>query len=99
MKAIQGDGGSELKAELEAEYEARGIDLWVLPPKSPELNGCIERTNGTWRCEFHGCWEVDYDDLVKVNRCIDAFADDFNTFRPHWSLEGLTPEQNLKAAA
>ena len=99
VKAIQVDGGSELKAEFEAECEARSIDLWVLPPKSPELNGCVERTNGTWRYEFHGCWEVDYEDLVKVNRCIDAFADAFNTLRPHWSLGGLTPKQNLRTAA
>ena len=48
-EAIQIDGGSEFKAEFETECEARGFDLWVLPPKSPELNGCVERTNGTWR--------------------------------------------------
>ena len=34
-----------------------------------------------------------------MNRCIDAFADDFNTFRPHGSLGGLIPEQNFKTAA
>ena len=41
-EAIQIDGGSEFNADC----EARGIDLWVLPPRSPELNGCVERTNG-----------------------------------------------------
>ena len=59
----------------------------------------LERTNGTWCYEFHGCWEIDYEDLASVNRCIDAFADDFNPFRPHGSLGGLTPEQHLKTAA
>ena len=39
VKAVQVDGGSEFKAEC----EARGIDLWILPPKSPKLNGCVER--------------------------------------------------------
>ena len=90
VKAIQIDGGSELKAEFDAECEARGIDLWILPPKSPELNGCVERTNGTWRCEFHGCWEIEYEDIVKVNRCIEAFTDAFNRIWPHGSLGGLT---------
>ena len=79
--AIQINGGSEFKAEFEAGCEARGIYLWVLPPKSPELNGCVERTNGMWRCEFHGYWEIDCENLVKVSRCIDAFADDFNRIR------------------
>ena len=54
-EAIQIDGGSEFKAEFKAECEARSIELWVLPPRPPELNGCVERTNGTWRYEFHGC--------------------------------------------
>ena len=88
IEAIQVDGGSEFKVEFEAECEARGIDLWVLPPKSPDLNGCVERTNGMRRYEFHGLWGIDYQDLVKMNRCIDAF----NTFRPHLSLGGLTSD-------
>ena len=93
--AIQVNGGSEFKAE----FEARGINLWVLPPKSPELNGSVERSNGTWRCEFRGYQEIDYENLVKVSHCIDAFADDFNRIRPHGSLGGLTPEQKLNTAA
>ena len=68
VKPIQVDGGSEFKAE----YEAKGIDLWGLPPKSPELTGCVERTNGNWSYEFHGCWDLDHENLVKMNRCVDA---------------------------
>ena len=55
VKAVQVDGGSEFKAEC----ETKGIDFWILPPKSPELNGCNELTNGTSRCEYRGCWEID----------------------------------------
>ena len=65
----------------------------------PELNGCVERTKWTWRYEFHGCRDLDYKDLVKLNRCIDAFAEDFNRVRLHGSLGGLNPERNLKIAA
>ena len=98
VKAIQVDGGSEFKAEFERECQKRGIELWVLPPRSPKLNGNVERTVGTWRCEFHGCWEIP-DDLAKINRLVDAFADEFNRVRPHRSLDCKTPEEFLRAAS
>ena len=97
VKAIQVDGGSEFKAEFERECEKRGINLWVLPPRSPKLNGNVERTVGTWRYEFHGCWEIP-DDIDRINLLIDAFADEFNRVRPHRSLNCKTPEAFLRAA-
>ncbi len=53
IHAIQIDGGSELKAEFESACQRRGIELFKLPPRSPELNGHVERNNGTWRYEFN----------------------------------------------
>ena len=70
-----------------------------MPPRSLELNGRVERTNGTWRCEFHGCREIECEDLVKLNRCIDAFADGFNGILSYGSLGCLMPKQKLKIAA
>ena len=64
-------------------------------PGSPELNGCVERNNGAWRYEFYATWDLDTDDLDDVNRWIDAFADEFNTFRPHNALDGQTPAEYL----
>ena len=63
-----------------------------------QLNGCVEPTEGTWRYEFHCFCEIDCENLVKVNRCIDAFADELNKVRSHRLLGGLTPKQNLKIA-
>ena len=96
VEAVQVDGGSEFKAEFERECQERTIPLWVLPPRSPKLNGHVERTIGTWRYEFYGCWDIP-DDLVKVNRLVDAFADEFNRVRPHRSLGCLAPEEALNA--
>ena len=98
VEAVQVDGGSEFKAEFERECRERAIPLWVLPPRSPELNGHVERAIGTWRYEFYGCRDIP-DDLVKVNRLVDAFADEFNRMRPHRSLGCLAPEEALKAEA
>ena len=92
IRAIQVDGGSEFKAGFERECHKRGIDLFELLPGSPELNGCIERNNGAWRYEFYATWDLDPDG---TNRWTDAFADEFNTFRPHDALDGQTSAEYL----
>jgi transposase InsO family protein len=52
IQAIPGDGGSEFMGAFEAACQARGIALYVLPPRVPKLNGRVERLNGTARREF-----------------------------------------------
>jgi len=47
IRALQVDGGSEFYADFEAECQRRKIRLFVLPPKSPKLNGAVERANRT----------------------------------------------------
>jgi hypothetical protein len=47
IRALQVDGGSEFFADFEAECQRRKIRLFVLPPKSPKLNGAVERANST----------------------------------------------------
>lgn len=49
VRAIQVDGGSEFMAEFEHACKERGITLYILPPRSPKLNGCVERFNCTTR--------------------------------------------------
>jgi len=45
IKSIQVDGGSEFMAEFEQTCKKHGIPLFVLPPRSPEMNGGVERIN------------------------------------------------------
>lgn len=45
VKAIQIDGGSEFRGEFEKACAAKGIALYELPPKRPQLNGAVERCN------------------------------------------------------
>jgi len=47
IKAIQIEGGSEFQSVFEDECQKRGILLYVLPPRSPKLNGRVERANQT----------------------------------------------------
>jgi len=52
IKAIQVDGGSEFQDTFERECQRRGIRLFVLPPRSPKLNGHVERAQRTHTEEF-----------------------------------------------
>ena len=95
IKAIQIDGGSEYMAEFETACQEKHIPLYVLPPRSPKLNGAVERCNGAWRYEFYAT--VDLPTAIeKIAQHVDAFQHLYNHHRPHGALDGLTPNEYLK---
>jgi hypothetical protein len=47
IRAVQVDGGAEFAAEFEQACQQRGLYLFVLPPRSPKLNGAVERADRT----------------------------------------------------
>ena len=96
VEAIQVDGGSEFMAEFEDACQSRTIKLFVLPPKSPEINGAVERCNGSWRYEFYAVYDLPTR-VDQLNPLIDAFQHRYNTHRPHGALGGKTPAQYLAA--
>src|SRR5579875_3930077 len=49
IAGIQVDGGSEFMAEFEQACHDKGLTLFVLPPKRPDLNGAVERAQSSWR--------------------------------------------------
>jgi putative transposase len=96
IRALQVDGGSEFMAEFETACQARGLALFVLPPRSPKLNGHVERTNRTHRQEF---WEL-YDgdlDLPPLQAALRAWEETYNHARPHQALGYQTPAEFLTA--
>ena len=94
IKAIQVDGGSEFKAEFEDACKAKGLGLFELPPKRPQLNGAVERCNGSWRYEFYGVYDLPRH-LDDLNPIIDSFQHLYNHHRPHGALGGKTPAEYL----
>jgi putative transposase len=81
VRGIQVDGGSEFMAEFEAECARRDLELYVLPPRMPELNGAVERCNGAWRYEFYACTDL-HGSVEELNPLIDVWADTYNFVRP-----------------
>lgn len=98
VRAIQVDGGSEFQAQFEAECQRRQIRLFVLPPRSPKLNGSVERAQRTHTEEFYEVWDLDWT-VAALNRDLRAWEEVYNTVRPHQSLGQRTPERFLHELA
>ena len=94
LKAIQVDGGSEFKAEFEAACQERNIRLFVLPPRSPKLNGCVERGNRTHREEFYEVYDLEWT-VAGLRPSLLGWEGVYNTIRPHKSLGYLTPQEYI----
>ena len=60
LEVVQVDGGSEFMAEFEQACQEKGIQLFVLPPRSPKLNGCVERAHRTHVEEFYQVYADDW---------------------------------------
>jgi transposase InsO family protein len=91
VRAIQVDGGSEFKADFERACQERGIPLFELPPRSPKLNGHVERAQRTHREEFYELVEVP-ETIGELRQKLRAWETVYNTTRPHQALGYLTPK-------
>lgn len=95
IAALQVDGGSEFAAEFEIACQQRNLPLFVLPPRSPKLNGQVERSHRTHHEEFYQVipdrWNVAY-----LNPQLRRWEHIYNTVRPHQALHYLTPLEFLE---
>jgi len=92
IRAMQVDGGSEFKAAFEAACQQRGLRLFVLPPRSPKLNGRVERAQRTHREEFYEVHDGDVT-VAALNHALRAWERIYNTVRPHQALGYQTPQE------
>ncbi len=90
VRAIQVDGGSEFEAIFEAECQKRCIKLFVLPPRSPKLNGGVERAYRTHTEEFYEITDSSFE-IADLSQQLLKWERIYNTVRPHQALEYLTP--------
>ncbi|GAH98900.1 unnamed protein product, partial [marine sediment metagenome] len=64
---------------------SRGIKLFVLPPRSPKLNGGVERAHWTHSEEFYEVTESPFD-LSELRKELLEWERIYNTARPHQAL-------------
>ncbi len=95
VHSIQVDGGSEFRAEFEEACQELKLPLAVLPPKSPQINGVVERANLSSRAEF---WSVYKGDLTvrDVSKPLNQYQHFYNHVRPHYALDLKTPMEYLR---
>jgi putative transposase len=94
VRAISVDNGSEFMAEFEQACAARGIALFVLPIRSPKLNGAVERGNRTHTEEFYELTDAE-PELGPLQTALRAWEATYNTVRPNQALGYLTPAEFL----
>jgi putative transposase len=92
VRALQVDGGSEFQADFERACQERGIRLFALPPRSPKLNGCVERAQRTHQEEFYEVYDGELE-RAPLSRALQDWEQVYNQVRPHQSLGYLTPHQ------
>lgn len=94
VRALSVDNGSEFMAAFEQACAERGITLLTLPPRSPKLNGCVERANRTHTEEFYEITDAEAT-LAGLRPALLDWETTYNTVRPHQALGYLTPAEYL----
>jgi putative transposase len=86
------DNGPEFVGRtLDAWAYTHGVTLRFIRPGKPIENAYVESFNGKFRDEcLNEHWFVS---LVDAKAVIEAWRIDYNTVRPHSSLDGRTPDQ------
>ena len=79
---------------LREECRRRGEKLYVVPPRSPEEQGHVERAQGIHRCEFYESYDLPLE-LGKLRQVVREWEYVCNFVRPSRPLGGKTPWECL----
>lgn len=96
---IQTDNGAEFQSRFHWHLEARDIRHVYIRPKTPHLNGKVERSHRVDEQEFYQLLDKDgiADDIHLFNDKLREWEDYYNYHRPHGALDGQTPYERLLA--
>jgi transposase InsO family protein len=91
VKAIQTDNGHEFLLHFHSECIKRGITHFFSRPRTPTDNSMVERIIQTTEYELWLFDETIIPDSAYLNKRLSGWFDRYNTYRPHQSLNYLTP--------
>jgi len=96
IQRIQTDRGGEFFATAVQHWlmEA-GIKFRPVKPRSPHLNGKVERSQRTDKEEFWSCLGKIPNDPESIRHELALWQDYYNWHRPHGSLNGQTPVERI----
>lgn len=94
IHTIRTDNGHEWQSRFHWHVEDLGIRHVYIKPRTPRLNGKVERSHGTDQREFYQLFE--YKDDVDLEARLKQWEDFYNLHRPHSAFHGKTPYEALR---
>src|SRR4051794_3690592 len=89
---IISDNGTELTSNAMLKWaQVNGVEWHYIAPGKPQQNGFMESFNGKLRDECLN--EQVFSSLAQARRIIECWRIDYNTARPHSSLNYQPPEE------
>jgi transposase InsO family protein len=101
VQVIQTDNGGEFQSAFHWHVESQDIRHVYIKPRTPHLNGKVERSHRVDDEEFYQLLDKDgiTDNIQLVNEKLREWEDYYNYHRPHGALGGQTPYERLVAKA
>lgn len=97
VHTVQTDNGSEFFKTLHQYLEDENIKHQFIYPKSPKINGVVERFNRTIQEEFINRNDEIYFDLEAFQAKLTGYLEWYNTKRPHAALKYQSPMQFIQS--
>jgi len=95
IHTVRTDRGHEWQAQFHWHVEDRGIRHVYIKPRSPQLNGKVERSHRSDQEEFYQL--LTYTDDVDLNKKLATWEEFYNFNRPHGAHRGKTPYEALRS--
>ena len=95
IHTVRTDRGHEFQAQFHWHVEDKGIRHVYIKPRSPQLNGKVERSHRSDGEEF--CQLLTYTDDVDLNKKLVKWERFYNYDRPHGAFNGKTPYEALRS--
>jgi len=97
VHVVQTDNGAEFQSQFHWHLETREIRHVYIRPRTPRLNGKVERSHRVDDQEFYQLLDKDgiTDDIHLFNDKLREWEDYYNYHRPHGALDGQTPYERL----
>lgn len=97
VECVQTDNGAEFQGGFHWHLLDRGIGHIYIKPKTPRLNGKVERSHRIDAEEFYRMLDgVVIDDTGLFNEKLTEWENFYNFHRPHGGLNGQTPYERLR---
>ena len=95
IHTVRTDRGHEFQALFHWHIVDKGIRHVYIKPKTPQLNGKVERSHRTDKDDFYQL--LTYKDDVDLNKKLAAWESFYNYDRPHGAFNGKTPYEALRS--